>query len=108
MATRESIFVWHPKTSSISSRRIRIQFSLTTKTSRSQPGKQACHIRNSSNESRGMAQTGFETNPETVSESQPFLYARPKFSNAHLQIATEIEMPSPLERHCPRAAHDLA
>ena len=39
---------------------------------------------------------------------QPLLYARPKFSNADLQIATEINVTSPLERHRPRAAHYLA
>ena len=39
---------------------------------------------------------------------QPFLYARPKFSNADFQIATEKNMHSPLEGHRPRAAHHLA
>ena len=41
-------------------------------------------------------------------ELQPLLYARPEFANTHLQIATEINVSSALERHRPRAARDLA
>ena len=39
---------------------------------------------------------------------QPLLYAWPKFANANLQIATEINVRSLLERHRPRAGDYLA